>query len=79
VGQTPNLDTIQNRNWFTLRLGNNSNRDLQSAWSAHGGDIFTFEPLERLEDEELRYVRDPALKERTLRWRKTLNASIIQA
>ena len=40
VGQTPNLDTIQNRIWFALRLGSNSNRDLQSAWSAHGGDNF---------------------------------------
>lgn len=77
VGQTPNLDTIQNRIWFALRLGNNSNRDLQIAWSAHGGDNFTFEPLEQLEDEESPYVRDSALKERALHWQKTLNASII--
>jgi hypothetical protein len=77
VGQTPNLDTIQNRIWFTLRLGTNSNRDLQSAWSAHGGDNFTFEPLERLKDEELPYVRDAVLKERALHWRSMLNASII--
>jgi hypothetical protein len=77
VGQTPNLDTIQNRIWFTLRLGSNSNRDLQSAWSAHGGDQFTFESLERLKDEELPYVRDAVLKERALHWRSMLNASII--
>jgi hypothetical protein len=77
VGQTPNLDTIQNRIWFTLRLGSNSNRDLQSAWSTHGGENFTFESLERLEDEELPYVRDAVLKERALHWRSTLNASII--
>jgi hypothetical protein len=77
VGQTPNLDTIQNRIWFTLRLGSNSNRDLQSAWSAHGGDNFTIEPLERLKDEELPYVRDALLKERALHWRSMLNASII--
>ena len=64
VGQTPNLGTIQNRIWFTLRQGTNSNRDLQSAWSAHGGENFTFEPLEQLEDEELPYVRDAVLKER---------------
>lgn len=74
VGQTPNLDTIQNRIWFSLRLGSNSNRDLQSAWSAHGDDNFTFEPLEQLEDEELAYVRDALLKERTTHWRSALNA-----
>jgi hypothetical protein len=77
VGQTPNLGTIQNRIWFTLRLGTSSNRDLQSAWSAHGGENFTFEPLEQLEDEELPYVRDAVLKERALHWRSMLNASII--
>jgi hypothetical protein len=77
VGQTPNLDTIQNRIWFTLRLGTNSNRDLQSAWSAHGGETFTFEPLERLKDEESPYVRDAVLKERALHWRSMLNASIL--
>ena len=77
VGQTLHLDTIQNRIWFTLRLGSNSNRDLQSAWSAHGGDHFTFESLERLKDEELPYVRDAVLKERALHWRSMLNASII--
>jgi hypothetical protein len=77
VGQTPNLDTIQNRIWFALRLGSNSNRDLQRAWSAHGGDNFAFESLERLKDEESPYVRDALLKERALHWRSMLNASII--
>jgi hypothetical protein len=77
VGQTPNLDSIQNRIWFSLRMGSHSNRDLQSAWSAHGGDNFAFEPLEQLEDEELAYVRDALLKERATHWRSTLNAMSI--
>ena len=62
----PNLDTIQNRIWFSLRMGSHTNRDLQSAWAAHGADAFSFEPLEQLEDEELPYVRDTLLKERAL-------------
>jgi hypothetical protein len=74
VGQTLNLDTIQNRIWFSLRVGSNSNRDLQSAWSAHGGDNFRFELLEQLKDEELPYVRDALLKERATYWRSALNA-----
>jgi hypothetical protein len=77
VGQTPNLDTIQNRIWFSLRMGSSTNRDLQRAWSANGGEHFTFEPLERLEDEESPYVRDALLKERVAHWRSLLNALAI--
>jgi hypothetical protein len=77
VGQTLNLDTVQNRIWFTLRMGSHSARDLQSAWTAHGADAFTFEPLEQLEDEELPYVRDALLKERMIHWRAALNCAVI--
>jgi hypothetical protein len=77
VGQTLNLDTIQNRIWFSLRMGSHTNRDLQSAWAAHGADAFTFEPLELLEEEELPYVRDTLLKERAFHWRTALNSAVI--
>jgi len=73
VGQTLNLDTMQNRIWFSLRMGSHSNADLQRAWSAHGEANFAYEALEQLEDEELAYVRDKLLKERELHWRATLN------
>ena len=68
VGQTLNLETIQNRIWFSLRAGSHSNVELQGAWSAHGGDDFKFEPLERLKDEESAYVRDALLKERFIHY-----------
>jgi hypothetical protein len=58
-------------------MGSNSNRDLQSAWTAHGGDDFTFEAIERLKDEELAYVRDTLLKERVAHWRSVLNGSVV--
>jgi hypothetical protein len=77
VGQTPNLDTIQNRIWFGLRMGSHSNRDLQAAWSAHGEASFTFEAVERLKDEELAYVRDALLKERATHWRSMLNGLVV--
>ena len=38
VGQTPNLEKIQNRIWFTLRQGSHTCRSLQAAWTAHGPD-----------------------------------------
>ena len=76
IGQTLNLDTIRNRVWFSLRVGSHSNRELQSAWSIHGADAFSFEPLEQLKDEDLPYVRDSLLKEREIHWRSTLNGSV---
>jgi hypothetical protein len=77
IGQTLNLETIQNRIWFSLRAGGHSNRELQDAWAAHGGDAFAFEPLEQLKDEELPYVRDTLLKERAVHWRSALKGSAI--
>ena len=77
IGQTLNLETIQNRIWFSLRAGGHSNRELQSAWTVHGAEAFTFEPLEQLKDEELPYVRDTILRERVIHWRSTLNGSAL--
>jgi hypothetical protein len=58
-------------------MGNSTHRDLQKAWSTHGGDHFAFEALERLDDEESSYVRDALLKERVAHWRSTLAALVI--
>ena len=73
VGQTLNLDTMQNRIWFSLRMGSHANAELQRAWSAHGEANFAYEALQQLEDEELAYVRDKLLKEREIHWRATLD------
>lgn len=75
IGATANLDSIQNRIWFTLRLGGSLNSDLQRAWNNHGGDSFGFDILERLEDDEAAYVRDALLKERAAHWRTALSGS----
>jgi hypothetical protein len=77
IGQTLTLDTVQNRLWFSLRVGSHSNRELQAAWATHGADTFTFEPLEQLTEEDLPYVRDKLLKEREIHWRSALNGSVI--
>ena len=52
VGSAPDLSTIQNRLWFTLRQGSNTHRTLQAAWADHGADAFTFEVVERLPDDD---------------------------
>lgn len=77
LGRAPDLSTVQNRLWFTLRQGNSPNRVLQAEWREHGADNFTFEEIERLEDEELAYVRDRALRDRLAHWRTELGAEAI--
>lgn len=77
VGQAPNVDTVQNRLWFSLRSGGDPHRDVQRAWTRHGPDSFTFETLERLADEDLPYVRQAQLKARLVHWRTMLEAGAI--
>ena len=77
VGQAPNLETIQNRTWFTLRQGGHPCRSLQAAWNAHGEAGLMFGECERLEDEESGYVRNALLRERGAHWRAKLKAEAI--
>ncbi|MGY4291615.1 hypothetical protein ACVWXO_010881 [Bradyrhizobium sp. LM2.7] len=77
VGQAPNLQTIQNRIWFSLRQGSHTCRSLQAAWNRHGEASLTFGECERLENEETDYVRNALLKERWLHWQAALNAEAI--
>lgn len=77
VGQSPNLDSIQNRIWFTLRLGSNPHPDLQKAWRDHGAENFTFEVVERLADDESSYVRNALLKKRVAHWQSMFHAQAI--
>lgn len=77
VGQAPNLETIATREQFSLRQGGHPHAGLQSAWAKHGADSFVFETLEQLEDEDLPYLRQAALKERLAYWCAALGATRI--
>lgn len=77
VGRAPDLSTIRNRLWFTLRQGSSAHRSLQAAWAAHGPDAFTFEILEQIENEDIAYLRDGILKERLAHWAGELRAESI--
>ncbi|WP_102961241.1 GIY-YIG nuclease family protein [Mangrovicella endophytica] len=74
VGGAPDLSTIQNRLWFTLRQGVNTHRSLQSAWAAHGAEAFGFEVVERLDEETIGYVRKRIMKECLDHWAEALGA-----
>lgn len=74
VGGAPDLSKIQNRLWFTLRQGTNTHRSLQSTWNAHGAEAFNFEIIERLDAEEIGYVRDRIMRDRVVKWVEQLRA-----
>ncbi len=78
IGSAPDLSTIQNRLWFTLRQGRNAYRSLQEAWTAHGSEAFTFEIVEQLpDDDDPGYIRNAALKTLHAHWVEKLNGTRI--
>ena len=78
VGSAPDLSTIQNRLWFTLRQGSNPHRSLQKAWATHGSEAITFEIVERLrDDDDPGYIRTAALKSLHAHWVEKLNGTRI--
>ncbi|HEY4254314.1 MAG TPA: GIY-YIG nuclease family protein [Roseomonas sp.] len=74
VGRAPDLGTIGNRIWFTLRHGAFPYRSLQAAWNTHPAEAFTLEELERLDADALAYGADRALKARQAHWCAALGA-----
>lgn len=77
VGGAPDLDKIQNRLWFQLKMGGCPHRSLQAAWNAHGAESLAFEIVERLEDEDLAFARAATLKARVAHWSAALAAEAI--
>lgn len=74
VGGAPDLDKIQNRLWFQMKMGGCPHRSLQAAWNVHGAESLSFEIVERLEDETLAFARAAALKARIAHWVAVLGA-----
>jgi hypothetical protein len=77
VGQSPNLDKAQNKVWFSLRMGGSFYGSLQTAWTVHGENGFTFEALEQLEEEDNAYIRKKQLNARAGFWREKLGAILL--
>ncbi|WP_336978182.1 GIY-YIG nuclease family protein [Altererythrobacter fulvus] len=74
VGRGPDLSTIHNRLWFSLRLGSCPHRTLQQAWRENGAEAFTFERVEELDAEELAFAFDRVMGERHDHWCDQLSA-----
>jgi hypothetical protein len=78
IGRGLDLDKIENRLRFTLRLGGVRPASLQDAWNRHGEKCFAIETLERMEEEEeAGFVRNNWFKARLNFWREELSAEII--
>ncbi|QND53273.1 GIY-YIG nuclease family protein [Phyllobacterium sp. 628] len=77
VGRAPDLGTIQNRIWFTLRQGIHRQRSLQEAWNGYGEAAFSFTETERFDDDLPAYARDRISKDRIAHWCTELGAKAI--
>lgn len=77
AGSAPNLATIWNRLSFSLRQGADPHRTLQAAWREYGAENFTFEIIERVDDEKLVYGREHTLRDRLRYWCENLHAEPI--
>lgn len=74
VGQWTDIETIQARLWFTLRHGSHLQKEMVEAWREHGEAQFSFEILEKLEEETSSYMRASNLKDLAAHWRDKLKA-----
>jgi hypothetical protein len=74
AGSAVNLDAIQNRLWFCLRLGKNTDPSLQRAWDALGEPAFEYQILEELPDDLPPLAIKDVLKEKRAAWLAHLSA-----
>jgi len=78
VASSPNLDALQNREWFVLRSGGHRNKAIQAAWNAHGDASFRYEILEEVTDENPLLIPS-LLKDREKHWRAELGGEPVTA
>ena len=75
VGKASDLESIEKRLMFSVRMASTPHRSLLEAARAHGPDSFGFERLELFEDEDAGpELREALLKKRADHWRETLGA-----
>jgi len=75
VESAMDLETAQNRTWFALQHGD-AQVDKQAAaeFQAYGADAFTFEVLEKFDEDVAQLALRDLLKERKRHWAAALNA-----
>ncbi len=75
VDSAMDLGAAENRTWAGLRLGDSQlDPSLAAQFREHGQDLFTFEILEKLDDDVADIALRDLLKEKKLLWRERLQA-----
>jgi len=74
VGASRNLDAGRNSVMFSLRIESHREPSLQQAWNAHGESAFTYEVLEKLDDDVIPMAVKDLLAEKKKHWLTQLNA-----
>ncbi|MGC4048555.1 MAG: GIY-YIG nuclease family protein [Paludibaculum sp.] len=77
VGSTRNLNAAKNSHWFALNHGSHRERSLQESWNANGSEAFTYEVLEKLDEDVLPMAVADLLKERRGVWVEELGARVV--
>ena len=74
VDSSGNLDAAQNSVWFFLRHRYHQNKSLQAEWDAHGKEAFSYEVLEKLDEDVSAVGVSDLLREKKLHWVAQLGA-----
>jgi hypothetical protein len=77
VGASPNLGAAKNSLWFQLRTRVCRDQGLQESWTAVGEHAFTFEVLERVEEDVASMRVADVLKQMKERHARELGASML--
>ncbi|HEY0314044.1 MAG TPA: GIY-YIG nuclease family protein [Allosphingosinicella sp.] len=78
VGRSSDLEAIEKRLQFAIKMASTPHRTLLAAARAHGEAAFAFERLELFEDDDAGpELRDAILKNRAEHWREQLGAVAI--
>jgi hypothetical protein len=72
------LEAMENRIWFAVRLEDRfMNKALIGEYREHGRDAFSYEVVEKLDDDIVQMSLRDVLKERKAHWIEKLNAQPI--
>jgi hypothetical protein len=75
VDSAMDLDAAENRTWFALRLGDRFlDPPIGAQFQEHGRDVFSFEILEKLEDDVTPMAVRGLLKDKKAEWVGKLGA-----
>jgi hypothetical protein len=75
VDSAMDLDAVENRTWFQLRYGDTHiDKSILTEFRTHGRESFTFEILEKLDEDVVAVALADLLKERKLHWLAQLGA-----